>query len=98
MDGYFVDLMLDQVRKGSTRKHAFSKQAWKDMLILFNTKFYTQYHKGFLRHRYKKLFKYYVDVRTLLDQKGFSWDEKRQMIVANDSLWDKYVKVYDYFI
>ncbi|XP_031255410.1 uncharacterized protein LOC116113397 isoform X3 [Pistacia vera] len=94
MDQYFIDLMLDQVRKGSTRKHGFSKQAWKEMLILFNAKFCSQYHKRFLRYRYKKLFKYYADLRTLLNQKGFSWDEKRQMIVADDSLWDKYVKAY----
>lgn len=94
MDRYFVKLMLDQLKKGNKTNNAFKKQAWKDMLTLFNAKFGSQYGKNFLKHRYKKLLKYYSDVRSLLQEKGFSWDEKRQRITAGDDIWDYYIKVF----
>ncbi|KAK2640510.1 hypothetical protein Ddye_028305 [Dipteronia dyeriana] len=94
MDQYLIELMLDQLRKGNKNRNTFSKQAWKDMLMLFNAKFCSQYHKSYLRHRFKKLLKYYADLRSLLEQNGFSWDEKQQMIFADDSVWDKYIKAH----
>ncbi|XP_021899032.1 uncharacterized protein LOC110815515 isoform X1 [Carica papaya] len=93
MDQYFVDLMLVQIRKGNKTNNIFIKQAWKDMLTSFNSKFCSQYGKSFLKRRYRKLWKYYMDIRSLLEQKGFSWDDKRQIIVADDVVWDKYIKV-----
>lgn len=98
MDQYFIELMLDQVRKGNKSKSSFSKQAWKDMLTLFNGKFCAKYSKRFLRLRYKKFFKYYWDMKSLLEQRGFSWDAKQKMIVADDGTWDNYVKVSTYSI
>lgn len=94
MDRYFVKLMLDQLKRGNKTNNMFKKQSWKDMLTLFNAKFGFQYGKNFLEHRYKKLLKYYTDVRSLLQEKGFSWDEKRQRITADDDTWDYYIKVF----
>lgn len=94
MDQYFIELMLDQVGKGNKILNTFSKQAWTDMLALFNAKFGAQHVKRVLRHRYKKLYKYYSDITFLLKQDGFSWDETQQMIVAEDNVWDAYTKVH----
>ncbi|KAJ9180208.1 hypothetical protein P3X46_008483 [Hevea brasiliensis] len=94
MDRYFVELMLEQLKRGNKRDRTFSKQAWKDMLTLFNAKFCSQYGKSFLKRRYKKLFKYYSDIRSLLERKGFSWDGRQQMIVADDALWEKIIKAH----
>ncbi|XP_021619891.1 uncharacterized protein LOC110620451 isoform X3 [Manihot esculenta] len=94
MDRYFVELMLDQLKKGHKMDKTFSKQAWKDMLTLFNAKFCSQYGKTFLKRRYKKLFKYYSDIRSLLERKGFSWYERQQMIVAEDAAWEKIIKAH----
>ncbi|KDP23537.1 hypothetical protein JCGZ_23370 [Jatropha curcas] len=92
MDRHFIELMLDQLKKGNKRDRTFSKQAWKDILTLFNAKFCSQHGKIFLKRRYKKLFKYYSDIRSLLEKKGFSWDERQQMIVADDAVWEKTTK------
>ena len=62
MDQYFIELMLDNLRKGNKSKNTFNKQAWNDMLGSFNAKFCFQYGKGFLRRRYRKLLKHYSDV------------------------------------
>ncbi|ESQ46521.1 hypothetical protein EUTSA_v10000052mg [Eutrema salsugineum] len=92
MDQYFIELMLDQIGRGNRTGNAFSKQAWTDMLGLFNARFSAQYGKRVLRHRYNKLSKYYKDMEAILKEDGFSWDETRQTIAANDTVWDAYVK------
>ncbi|KAG2667698.1 hypothetical protein I3760_15G128000 [Carya illinoinensis] len=94
MDRYFVKLMLHQLKKGHKVHNTFKNQAWKDMLTLFNGKYGTKYGKSFLKHRYKKLFKYYTDMKRLLEVKGFSWDEKQQKIAAADYAWDTYIKAH----
>ena len=83
MDRYFVKLLLDQLKKGNKICNTFKKQAWNDMLTLFNGKFGSKYRKSFLKHRFKKLLRYYTDVKSLLEVKGFSWDEIQQRISAD---------------
>ncbi|XP_065633538.1 L10-interacting MYB domain-containing protein isoform X2 [Quercus suber] len=95
MDRYFIDLMLEQVGKGNRfDDHLFSKRAWKHMTSLFNVKFKFQYEKDVLKNRHKTLRNLYKAVKNLLDQKGFSWDEKRQMVTADNYVWDEYIKVH----
>lgn len=94
MDQFFIELMLDQLGKGNKIGNTFKKQAWTDMLALFNAKFGPQHGKRVLRHRFKKLWKYYSDVTILLKQSGFTWDDEREMILADDDVWDVYIKVY----
>ncbi|XP_038700570.1 L10-interacting MYB domain-containing protein [Tripterygium wilfordii] len=96
MDQYFIELMLDQVGRGNKTDSAFNKQAWTDMLALFNAKFGPQHGKRVLRHRYKKLWKYYLDMTKILNQNGFSWDETQHMIIADDDAWDAYIKGHPY--
>lgn len=93
MDQYLVKLMTDQVRKGSRINGTFNQQAWRDMITLFNAEFGYQHRKSFLKHRYRKLKTYYTDLKILLEARGFSWDEKKQMVVADDGVWDGYIKV-----
>lgn len=97
MDQYFIELMLDQLGKGNKISNSFTEQAWNVMVTLFNSKFCTQHGKRFLKRRYKKLEKYYSDLKTLLEQNGFSWDDRQQMVAANDDVWDNYIKVCIFF-
>jgi hypothetical protein len=94
MDQVFIELMLDQVERGNRTDNTFNKQAWTDMLASFNARFGPQHGKRVLRHRYKKLWKYYSDITFFLKQNGFSWDETQQMIAADDDVWDAYIKVH----
>lgn len=94
MERYFIDLMLEQMHIGTRIGHTFNKQAWTDMLTVFNAKFGSQYDKDVLKSRYTNLWKQFNDVKNLLSQNGFSWDETRQMVVADDYLWDSYIKVH----
>lgn len=94
MDQFFIELMLDQVGRGNKTENTFNKQAWTDMLVLFNAKFGPQHGKRVLRHRYKKLWKYFSDITFLLKQDGFSWDERLKVIAADDNFWDSYIKAH----
>lgn len=88
-----MDLMVEQVNKGNRVDYTFNKQAWRDMITLFRKKFGSQHENDVLRSRYKNMTKQFNDLKNLLSQSGFFWDENRQMVIANDDAWDAYLKV-----
>ncbi|KAJ6434389.1 hypothetical protein OIU84_017989 [Salix udensis] len=92
MERYFIDLMLDQLHRGNRMGHTFNKQAWTDMLTMFNSRFGTKYDRDTLKSHYSNLWKQYNDVKNLLEQSGFSWDDNRKMVVASDDVWLTIIK------
>ena len=94
MERYFIDLMLDQLHRGNRMGHTFNKQAWTDMLTMFNSRFGTKYDRDTLKSHYSNLWKQYNDVKNLLEQSGFSWDDNRKMVGASDDVWATIIKVW----
>ena len=93
MDCYPIELLLDQVLRGNKIGHKFVSEARIEMVRLFNAKFGCRHEKDGLRNRYKHLRGQYNDIKVLLDQSGFSWDETGEMVTAEDYVWDSYTKV-----
>lgn len=93
MDRYLIDLLLDHVNKGNRIGKTFVAQAWIDMVKSFNTNFSSRHDKDVLKNRYKHLKRLYNDINTLLGETGFSWDDSREMVVAEDHIWDAYMEV-----
>ena len=94
MERYFIDLMLEHVQRGNRVGYTFNKHAWSDMLTMFNAKFGSQCDKDVLKSRYSGLWKQFHDVKNMLCHVGFSWDAARQMVVADDVVWDEHVKAH----
>lgn len=93
MDCYFIKLMLEQKAQGNRIDGQFTKRAWSQMTNQFNAKFKVHMDKDHLRNRVKTFKKQYDSIKTLLNQSGFGWDSVRQMVIADDDVWDAYIKV-----
>lgn len=94
MDRCFIDLMLEQVGKGIRRDdQLFSQRGWNHMTAMFNAKFDSKYEKEILKNRHKMLRNLHKALSSILEQKGFKWDESRQMVTADNEDWDDYIKV-----
>ena len=77
MECYFIDLLLDQVHRRNRMGHTFNKQAWTDMLTMFNAYFGSPYDEKVLKSHYTNLWTQFNDVKSLLDQNGFSGDDTK---------------------
>lgn len=97
MDRYLVDLLVVQVNKGNRNGKSFVAQAWLDMIRSFNSNFGIRRDKDVLKNRYKQLKKQYDDITTILGEKGFYWDDKREMVAAKDHVWDAYIEVTKFY-
>ncbi|KAI3883256.1 hypothetical protein MKW92_000388 [Papaver armeniacum] len=93
MDNFFIEIMIEHVKKGYKIGKTFHRETWLYMLELFNNKFGLQLDKEVLKNRYKKLRTQYNAINVLLDN-GFQWDEARQLVTADDSVWDDYLQVF----
>ncbi|XP_052186077.1 uncharacterized protein LOC127797312 isoform X2 [Diospyros lotus] len=94
MDRYLIDLMLEQLRKGNQVDGQFHKQSWMEMIASFNSRFGFKYDIDVLKNRYKTMKRQYKVIKNLLRLDGFSWDETRQMVTADDYVWQDYIKAH----
>ncbi|TYJ21214.1 hypothetical protein E1A91_A08G049800v1 [Gossypium mustelinum] len=92
MDRFFIDLMLEQLQNGNQIDGVFCKEAWTEMIASFNAKFGSNYDVDILKNRYKTLRRQYNVIKNLLQLDGFAWDDDRQMVIADDSVWQEYIK------
>jgi len=92
-DQYFLELLLWHVHKGNKTGKAFRRHAWVDMIEQFNTKFGFKYDVEVLKNRHKRFKKQYNEIKMIVSQKGFQWDEAQNMIIADDKAWDACIKV-----
>lgn len=98
MDACLIDLLLEQVKRGNRLGQTFITRAWNGMTVSFNEQFKSQYDKDVLKNRYKHLKKQFNEVDNLLQQDGFSWDDTKEMVNAEDHVWDAYTKVTFFFL
>ncbi|KAE9586426.1 putative Myb/SANT-like domain-containing protein [Lupinus albus] len=93
MDHYFIDLLLEQMKFGNKAGNTYTPQAWNAMVKSFNDRFKTHYCKENLRNHYKHFKKQFSVVSNLLQLKEFAWNDNKEMVVAEDHVWDAYIKV-----
>lgn len=96
MNRHLIDLLLDQALGGNKIGHVFMPEAWSQIVAMFNFKFGYHYYEDALNSQARHLRGQYKDIKILLEQNGFSWDDTREMVVAEDYVWDAYMKVNFY--
>ncbi|XP_027934953.1 L10-interacting MYB domain-containing protein-like isoform X2 [Vigna unguiculata] len=93
MDLFFVELMVDQLRKGNKIDRTFRRQTWVDMTESFNKRFGCHCGKVVLRNRFSVLRRHHCSINVLLGKEGFSWDKTHHKVVADDQAWQKCIRV-----
>ncbi|GLU18932.1 hypothetical protein SLE2022_352080 [Rubroshorea leprosula] len=92
MDRCLARVLAVEVKKGNKVDNVFKSAAYVAASIAVNKEFGLGLTKEHIRNRLKTWKKQYRILKELLAQKGFGWDEKRKMIVADTSLWNGYIK------
>ena len=93
MNRHLIDLLLNQALGGNKIGHVFIPEAWTQIVAMFNVKFGCHYDEDALKFQARHLRRQYNDIKILLEQNGFSWDDTREMVIAEDYIWDAYMKV-----
>lgn len=96
MECFFIELMIEQVNRGNWVRNRFNEQAWTHMIEAFSAKLGLQCDKQFLEDQYFCLMKRHDDISSLLNHDGFAWDETLKMVVAENDVWEAYIKVYSF--
>ena len=96
MDRCLGKILVEQVRNGHKIDNNLQREAYDRAVLALNEKFGPNLSKEHIRNRLRTWKKQYGILKELLSNPGFKWDEMRKMIVANDSVWDYYVKVCNF--
>ncbi|MBA0823848.1 hypothetical protein Goarm_020548 [Gossypium armourianum] len=92
-DAFLVELFIEQHNCGRTAYNEFKNDVIRSVTRDFNNKFGMNLEENQIKNRYNVMKKDYGVVKTLLGHNGFDWDETRQMVVADDKVWDNYIAV-----
>lgn len=92
MDRCLTDKLIEQVKMGNKLEKSLTPVAYRAAVKGLNAKFGLDLTKANIRNRLKTWKKMYGHVKEILSHKGFKWDKTRKMVVANDAVWNEYIK------
>ena len=94
MDGCLGKILVEQAKLGNKIDCDLESAAYMVAVTAINKRFQLDLVKEHIRNRLKTWKKQYGILSELLEQSGFGWDETRNMVVADDSAWEDYIKVW----
>ena len=95
MDDYYVDLMLEQVRRGNKIGSTFTDHAWAWMVASFNKTFELTCDRDLLESRFFSIKKEYKDAQHMVDQKNMARGGIHQSMVTDNDVCEARIKVCD---
>ncbi|XP_030959168.1 uncharacterized protein LOC115981123 [Quercus lobata] len=95
MDRCLGKVLVEQVILGNKNRldNKFKPAAYEAAVLAIKERFHLDLTKDHVRNRLKTWKKQYDILQELLDQRDFEWDERRKMVIANDSAWNEYIKI-----
>ncbi|CAK9155011.1 unnamed protein product [Ilex paraguariensis] len=94
MDLCLTEKLIEQVKLGNKLERNFRPVAYAAALNALNENFALDLTMDEIRRRVKTWKKLYGTIKELLSNRGFTWDERQNMVVANDTTWNEYIKVH----
>jgi hypothetical protein len=98
MDLCLTELLVKQVTLGNKLEKNFKTSAYIATVAVLNDRFNLNLTIENIKSRLRTWRKQYVLMKEMLSRGGFEWDEARKMVVATDSTWNEYIKVFITFI
>ncbi|WJX38013.1 hypothetical protein P8452_25715 [Trifolium repens] len=92
MDNCLTDVLVEQVEKGNKVDNILKPAAFAAALKALNEKFGMHVTKGHIKNRLKTWRKQFGVLKELLAHRGFVWNKTQKMVVANDSVWNDYIR------
>ncbi|XP_020222381.1 uncharacterized protein LOC109804884 isoform X3 [Cajanus cajan] len=94
MDSCLSEILVQQIKQGNRSKfdYKLKSAAFEAAVLVINEKFQLYLVKEHVKNRLKTWKKQYDILKELMNQSGFEWDEKQKMVIANDSVWNEYIK------
>ncbi|KAJ1384112.1 Myb/SANT-like domain [Sesbania bispinosa] len=95
MDSCLSAILVQQIKLGNRSKFDYKLKpaALEAAVLAINEKFQLDLMKEHVKNRLKTWKKQYDVLKELLHQSGFEWDENRKMVIANDAVWNEYIKI-----
>ncbi|MED6170681.1 hypothetical protein PIB30_033333 [Stylosanthes scabra] len=94
MDSKLAKVLVEQVKKGNKVDNVFKPEALAAAVKALNEQFGLYLSKGHIKNRLKTWRKQFGVLKELLVQRGFEWNERQKMVVADDAVWNQYIKAH----
>ncbi|KAK7400983.1 hypothetical protein VNO78_12292 [Psophocarpus tetragonolobus] len=94
MDKCLTEVLAEQVKKGNKVDNILKPAAFAAALKTLNEKYGMYLTKGHIKNRLKTWRKQFGVLKELLAHKGFMWNETKNMVVADDSVWNDYIQAH----
>lgn len=93
MDKVFLALLVEHAPNRDKEGSTFKREVWLDMLVRFNEKTDMNIDTDQLKNRLRFYRHEYRTVMFLRSLPEFGWDEKKQLVVADEACWSKSITV-----
>ncbi|XP_071711724.1 uncharacterized protein [Rutidosis leptorrhynchoides] len=88
----FISIMAKEVKTGKRYKTTFSDSNWLTIEHEFYEKTHRRYNRVQFRNKYNQLRTRYLWFDKLLKEPGFTWDPVHRTAIADDDVWESYLK------
>ena len=89
----FIELCLEQVKKGTRKGTSFKKEGWEEMGTRFKELTGRKYEKSQFKNKYDSMRKDWTTWHKLLHETGVGWDSEKHTVAATDDWWEKKIAV-----
>lgn len=96
MDNCLTKVLAEQVKKGNKVDNILKPAAFAAALKVLNEKFGLYLTKEHIKNRLKTWRKQFGVLKEILAHRGFVWNETQKMVVADNSVWNDYIRVISY--